>query len=57
MDRLGEYDFQLIYRSLRDQDISIIDGLSRMLTRLSLIARAEDLDRMAMAALTPDSGD
>lgn len=49
MDRLGEYDFQLVYRPSRDQHIGIADGLSRMPTRLSSISKAEDQDRMAMA--------
>ena len=49
MDRLGEYDFKLVYRPSRDQHIGIADGLSRMPTRLTSISKAEDSDRMAMA--------
>ena len=51
MDRLGEYDFKLVYRPSRDQHIGIADGLSRMPTRLTSISKAEDSDRMAMAAV------
>lgn len=55
MDRLGEYDFELVYRSSRDQHIGIADGLSRMPTRLSSIMKAEDQDRMAMAAFPTEA--
>ena len=50
MDRLGEYDIEVHYRPSRDQHIGIADGLSRMPTRLTTIPKAEDADRIAMAA-------
>ena len=51
MDRLGEYDFKLYYRSSRDQYIGIVDGLSRMSTRLLTVPRAEDQERITIAAI------
>ena len=49
LDRLGEYDYKLVYRASRDQHIGIADGLSRMPTRLTSKHSAVDEDRIAMA--------
>ncbi len=56
MDRLGEYDLKLAYRSSRDQHIGIADGLSRMPTRSTSITRTHDTERMAMTATTQEPG-
>ena len=52
MDRLGEYDFQLMHRPSRDQHIGVADGLSRMPTRYSTTPTAEIGERLAMAAIS-----
>lgn len=52
MDRLGEYDLKLVYRSSRDQHIGMADGLSRMPTKLTSITRTQDSERLAMTAST-----
>lgn len=51
LDRLGEYNFKLYYRVLKDQYIRIIDELSRILIRLQSILKQIDQDRMAMATI------
>jgi len=56
MDRLGEYDLKLAYRSSRDQHIGIADGLSRMPTRLTSITRTHDEERLAMATSVQEPG-
>ncbi len=52
LDRLGEYDYHLCYRSSQDQHIGIADGLSRMPTRLTTVPKKEDQERIAMAITT-----
>lgn len=48
LDRLGEFDWQLMHRPSRDQHIGIADGLSRMPTRLTETSSREISDRMTM---------
>ena len=56
IDRLGEYDYKLMYRPSRDQHIGIADGLSRMPTRLTSIGKSGEKERMVMAAVQQLTG-
>ena len=56
IDRLGEYDYKLVYRPSRDQHIGIADGLSRMPTRLTFKSIHMEEGRMAMAAVKQLTG-
>ena len=49
LDRLGEFDLNLVYRPSTDQHIGIADGLSRMPTRMLTVSKDRLGERISMA--------